>query len=603
MTKVIGIWGLGLVVLLAGCGGGGGSGDSNSNATSFNPVVRTYGDTWTRLISTTTNAGSTSTTSTTYTTDGVNADSSFALGITNSSQLSTGSNMVAADGSNLQAGGCIYSPAQQLYSFPLSVGKTWSINYTYACTGAATLTYSGTATVVARETLSTPAGSWDTLKIAYTVTDSGNPATSQTTNATCWWATAIGITVQCNTSYTYTGTANPSNSASTSYVITNYQASTGSKPAPVSNIYPAFSVLAPQVVKSSPSGLSQTNPRPTPIFFLDTQNQSALTDFISKFSAPTFWSVMAQYGVGSPQIGSPVNLSVAAPSVTTQAQISTWLTTQLQTTPSTYGVLDVNSYFVLYYPSSTSINDSNGALASCVRFGGYHGYVHLNSGLNVPYAVIPDCQRGIESITLATSHELMEGSADPYLDSYRTISGDVSWAAAYNGSELNDMCEHSFANSWYTPLALGYPIATVWSNSAASLFHDPCIPTGNLRDITAYFQSVPVLPDTVSITNINNVSGSAKGVTIPVGTSRTIDVQLMSDQAMAGVWRVNAHQAGLPSGTASTLTFSWDKTYGQNGDVLHLTITSTAALPNGAVFEIESYYGGSRKSWIGAVSN
>jgi hypothetical protein len=511
--------------------------------------------------------------------------------------------MVTADGSNLQSGGCIYSPSQQIYSFPLYVGKTWSINYTYACTGTATLSYSGTATVVARETLSTPAGSWDTLKITYTLTDSGNPTTSQTTNATCWWATAIGITVQCNTSFTYTGTTNASNIASTSYVITSYQASTGPKPAPASNTYPAFSVVAPQVIKSSSSALTLNNPRLTPIFFLNTQNQSILADFISKFSAPTYWSVMAQYGVGSPQFGSPVNLSVAAPSVTTQAQISTWLTTQLQTTPSTYGVLDANSYFILYYPSSTIINDSNGAQVSCVLFGGYHGYVHLNNGLNVPYAVIPDCQRGIESITLATSHELLEGSADPYLDGYRTISGDVSWAAAYSGAELNDMCEHSYANSWNTPSALGYRIATVWSNSAASMLHDPCIPTGNLREITAYFQSIPVLPDTVSITNINNVSGAAKGVKIPVGTSRTIDVQLFSDQSMTGVWRLNAHQAGLPSGTASTLTFSWDKTYGQNGDILHLTITPTVALPNGAVFEIESYYGGDRKSWVGAVSN
>ncbi len=174
----------------------------------------------------------------------------------------------------------------------------------------------------------------------------------------------------------------------------------------------------------------------------------------------------------------------------------------------------------------------------------------------MPYAVVVDCQRGLETLTTIASHELLEGSADPYLNNYNTISGDIGWAAAYDDSELGDMCEHMYANSWTVPLSLGYRVATVWSNALASAFQDPCAPASNLREINAYFQSVPVLPDTVSIVNINNFSGSAKGVRIPVSTSRTINVQLVSNQAMPGIWRVSmrarlAFKVGLHPRSAS----------------------------------------------------
>ncbi|HEX5127665.1 MAG TPA: hypothetical protein VFW00_13045, partial [Rhodocyclaceae bacterium] len=452
----------------------------------------------------------------------------------------------------------------------------------------------------------TPSGNWDTLKITYTTADNGNAlGIFETSNATCWWAITIGINMQCQVTHNYTsppGVTAPT-LAESSFVVTNYKASTGPKPTPVSNIYPAFSPAVPQVAKATPGGTSLANPRPIPVFFQDTQNQAYLADFVSKFSVPAYWNVMSQYGVGSPQIGSPVVLPMTAPTAIKEGDIASWLTTQLQTSPSTFGVVDANSYFVLYYPSGTTIQDSTGATASCAKFLGYHNFVHVSSTLNVPFAVIPDCQRGLETITTATSHELLEGSADPYQTNYKTISGDISWAAAYHDSELNDMCEDSFLNSWSVPASLGYRIATVWSNLAAGQFHNPCLPVNNLREINAYFQSVPVLPDTVSISNINNSSGVAKGVKIPVGTSRTIDVQLFSDQAMTGVWRVGAHQAGLATGATPTLNFSWDKASGQNGDVLYLTITPTVALPDGAVFEVESFYGGSRRNWVGAVSN
>ncbi len=337
MARLAWAWVFCLAVLISGCGGGGGGGSSNSGAassasvaTSFGPVVRAYGDAWTRLVTNVTNAGSSSTTSTIHSVDGINADSSFALGITDSSLLPTDSATLAPDGSTLQGGGCIYSPAQQLYSFPLSVGKTWNINYTYACTGAPTLTYAGTANVVDRETLSTPAGSWDTLKITYSLTATGNPTTTWTDNTTCWWAIAIGINVQCQTSSTYSGTVFASDNASSSFVVTNYQASSGSKPAPVSNTYPAFSPPVPIVAKQTSGGSALTAPRPVPVFFQDSPNQAALADFMSKFSAATYWTTLVQYGVGAPQIGTPVTLATTAPVAITEDQNQDLAIAQLQ---------------------------------------------------------------------------------------------------------------------------------------------------------------------------------------------------------------------------------------------------------------------------------
>src|SRR5262249_43709259 len=105
------------------------------------------------------------------------------------------------------------------------------------------------------------------------------------------------------------------------------------------------------------------------------------------------------------------------------------------------------------------------------------------------------------------------------------------------------------------------------------------------------------------------ITGSitTKGVTIPVGQSKTVEVDLFSDGDTGGPWQVTADDLlfkyygnyGLPQ----TLSFAWDRTQGVNGEKLHLTVTVTAAsiIGGGHAFMITSSKGGRQTVWPGLV--
>ena len=92
-----------------------------------------------------------------------------------------------------------------------------------------------------------------------------------------------------------------------------------------------------------------------------------------------------------------------------------------------------------------------------------------------------------------------------------------------------------------------------------------------------------------------------KGVQIPVGTSKTIDVRLLSDAPTSGPWKVTAVTV---SESAPSLGFSFDRNTGVNGDVLKLTITAKSKGGfGGTVFQLRSTLGGKTNYWMGFVAN
>jgi hypothetical protein len=99
---------------------------------------------------------------------------------------------------------------------------------------------------------------------------------------------------------------------------------------------------------------------------------------------------------------------------------------------------------------------------------------------------------------------------------------------------------------------------------------------------------------------VQHNAATVPGVKVAVGASVTIDVQLFSDGPTSGPFTV----AAAESLNGATLAFTWDKTSGQNGDVLHLTIKALVAAPaGGTTFELTSSLGTATSQWIGAVAN
>jgi hypothetical protein len=112
--------------------------------------------------------------------------------------------------------------------------------------------------------------------------------------------------------------------------------------------------------------------------------------------------------------------------------------------------------------------------------------------------------------------------------------------------------------------------------------------------------------DTVAV-QWDNFTQQARGVRIPVGESRTIDVVLFSDAPTAD-WTVDAvDYASTYDGRAPALRLALDRTTGNNGTRLKLTLTVLRADPTygGEVFVLNSMGadGVMRSYWNGIVGN
>ncbi len=392
--------------------------------------------------------------------------------------------------------------------------------------------------------------------------------------------------------------------------------------------YPAPHPPLPQAVSSG--GPVLTTPHVQLIFYPNNANESALETFAQNLAASTYWATTtAEYDIGPlSYLGSTVLTGQTPPSVIASADVQTWMGQQIAA--GTFGTPDPETIYTLVYPSTTTIQQPNsvssllGPVDSCSTFYGYHDSVGVASTdggapTKFAYAIIATCTASIDDQTATMSHEWVESSTDPQATGdgpfaltggpgaayYSVDSNDVVWEVLASGGEVADLCQPEGAAADYTPADIGYAVQRIWSNRLAAASHDPCAP--DLAGLP-FFQSAPVLNDMVVFTPLPN-SGSlmTKGVTIPVGQSATIEVDLFSDAPTSGPWTVTAgdllSRDFASYGVTPTLAFAWDQTQGENGDKLHLTITVTgASLFGGAhAFFITSTLGSRYYEWPGVV--
>jgi hypothetical protein len=223
--------------------------------------------------------------------------------------------------------------------------------------------------------------------------------------------------------------------------------------------------------------------------------------------------------------------------------------------------------------------------------------------VSVAYAVVPECAQGgkstLQTTTAAASHEIVESATDPLPFTSSPAYGGLDGAHLYfgvvvGGGEVADLCAQ-WPSSLFVPDGMPYMVQRTWSNVAARAGLDPCQPElpGEI-----FFNAVPDLADDVTVSS-QGQSYPTKGARIPLGSSSTIDVHLYSDDDI-GPWTVQA--SNVPS-YSSNLGFAWDRTTGQNGDTLHLTITAQGVDQNfaGEPFLLTSSQGTATNYWIGYV--
>ena len=380
----------------------------------------------------------------------------------------------------------------------------------------------------------------------------------------------------------------------------------------------------PQVVNLANGPVLKT-PKVYLVFYPGYTYETQIKAMGQALGTSSYWTAVAKdYGVGALQVAGAIDLTgETAPASVADADIQTYLGAKL--TSGAFGTPDPSAIYTIFYPSTTTITLPQGGLGggnatSCTTFGGYHSDFTLTvtdggQPQDFAYAVIPTCPslQGMteqDGVTGAVSHEWIEAATDPFPSTnsgansaYAQVDDDhFIWIALGGGGEVGDMCVGE-QGAFFKPADVGFMVQRTWSNSFAKAGHDPCVP--NLAG-TPYFQSAPQLTESINFTPMI-IPGTiaTQGVTIAVGKSKTIAVDLYSDLPTSGPWTVGTVDliAKFFNQPAS-LGFKWDKTQGQNGDRLQLTITVTSAQPlfgGGHPFIITSTLGSKVNEWAGLV--
>lgn len=345
-------------------------------------------------------------------------------------------------------------------------------------------------------------------------------------------------------------------------------------------------------------------PTIVPITFDGDALRNEIEDFVASVGCTDYWLEAAKdYGVGVAITGPAVHLSEAAPAKISDNQIKSWLRKKIESKEFPTPPGDV--LYAIYYPASTAITLQGDQ--SCQSFGGYHYEVKMTDGSSVPYAVLPRCDGfaglgELDSVTGTSSHEFLEASSDPFPGSDPTYSepepDGIAWALAAGG-ENADMCTFN-RDAFFTPQSYPFTVERSWSNSAAFAGKDPCVPAV----AGPYFGAAPSMNDKVSV-DLGGGPTPVTGIKIPVGQSKTVDVQVFSTNGGGGGITIDPADLGQWLGGGSTLKLSLDKSSALPGEILHLTITRTGNNSKYGVspFVLQSHRAGRELAWYGLVGD
>jgi hypothetical protein len=384
-------------------------------------------------------------------------------------------------------------------------------------------------------------------------------------------------------------------------------------------IYPAPHPAMPQI--GTLGGPVMAAPKIVAITFAGDSMQSQIADFVTKFGAATsYWSgATSEYKVGPIASATTITLNEMPTGTIDDVQIQSWLASEVAT--ATDGGIDAagdagaslpppdaNTIYTIFYPDSVTITSQGGT--GCQDFYGYHSDTQLPDQSYITYAVLPRCPpqapgvSDIDGLAATTSHEFIEAATDPlaltnpawsYVD-----DAHIAWEILGGGGEIGDVCA-PFPGVFTDPPGLPYLVQHVWSNAAAAAGHDPCEPGG----ASPYFNSSPVLDDTIKVNDPMVGTFTTKGVNIAVGSSKAVELDLYSDAPTSGPWTISAIDLGSEFfGTAPLLSFKFDTTKGSNGSKVHVTIKVLAKGEGGVeMFWIQNQLGDVQTAWVGYVGS
>jgi hypothetical protein len=387
--------------------------------------------------------------------------------------------------------------------------------------------------------------------------------------------------------------------------------------------YPAVPVDAPQIAKND--GVVLHSPMIVTVTWPGDTTAASWEAFGDGLGATPFWAATTmEYGVGP--VGSNANLHVRMnaplPATLSYTDLQNFVAAQLTgggaggvdagaadggdadggaseggavaqnpvwPTPALDGNGMSQSIYALYIPSTTAVTDPGSGQSFCNEGGfGYHDNVVVN-GHPVAYSVTLECtSQTAADLQETAAHEAVEAATNPFPSSstkgYAGFDSEhLAWDlySGYN-DELADACQNWQESYIQLTGAFPYWVQRSWSNGSAAAGHDPCVPAP-----TTPYHTMTLLPSeesdvTVNLSTIGKPKATAKGFPVTVGQPLTFHVAFVSD-APADPWTIkydfpselNVFDTSFNPVSNGKATVSLDKTSGQNGDVVTVTVTPT----------------------------
>jgi len=121
----------------------------------------------------------------------------------NNSGHATGYTVVGPGGTPIV---CTYTPNGPGPDFPVAVGETWTLDYTFGCGAQPPVAYVQDGTVVDLESVTVPAGTFTALKLQSTISWTDALGTMRMQTVTNWRDVLTLVTVKASITISYAGT-------------------------------------------------------------------------------------------------------------------------------------------------------------------------------------------------------------------------------------------------------------------------------------------------------------------------------------------------------------------------------------------------------------
>jgi hypothetical protein len=381
-------------------------------------------------------------------------------------------------------------------------------------------------------------------------------------------------------------------------------------------VYPALALTVPQVVGKS-DGILRA-PVVRAVTFAGDPMQPHIEDLVSHLADPAYWGVTAEYGVGPLTVGPPIHVTDPAPESADTSQVDAWVQSRFDGTHPEFGTPDSSTIYVVFYPATTGLIYE--ATPWC---GAYHSATTVAGVVGatpVVYAAVADCvsppsDAAFAPLDLAASHEVAEAATDSCIGGCQGFSvgfDQYAWSAiglfgsgpslqVFGSGEVADLCETG--DDGFTVPGTLFDVQRVWSNAAMRAGHDPCVPETHVG--APYFNAMPALPDAIDFALDANSSVETRGVQVPMGRSRVVELDLYSDADTHGPWNLTTITYDLDPfdfKRGPHLTVKLDRTTGQNGEKAYLTITRKTEGTASTILYVNSSLGSVTRVWPLAVS-